>query len=63
MRLLTWQFVSGCLLELFVNSVFPDGHTQREVRSGRDRSQVSTAADSLFEGLIAHSPSTPLHTR
>ena len=29
MRLLTSQFISGCLLELFVNSVFPDGHTQR----------------------------------
>ena len=33
------------------------------LRSGRDQSQVSTNADSLFEGLIAHSPSTPLHTR
>ena len=33
------------------------------LRSGRDQSQVSTDADSLFEGLIAHSPSTPLHTR
>ena len=30
MRLLTSQFISGCLLELLVHSVFPDGHTQRD---------------------------------
>ena len=58
MRLLTSQFISECLQELIVRSVFPDGHTQRWVRSGSAAGEVRTDADSLFEGLITHSPST-----
>ena len=58
MSLLTLQFISECLQELFVNSLFPDGHAQHWVRSGSAAGEVSTDAYSLFEGSITHSPST-----
>ena len=51
MRLLTSQFISGCLLELFVNRVFPDGHTQR------DTGQVGPIPNHALHPTPTHYPS------